>query len=101
VEPWRRIGLWRAEFNRRHEEIFRGYLRGSQLALTTRKLRFLRPDVAVADVDTSLSGVPAQPLGAQAGPDGVLHTCLLMVLVRERGSWGIAAYHNVWRSVGA
>jgi uncharacterized protein (TIGR02246 family) len=89
----------RDAFNRRHEEAFRGIYKGSTLALTTRELRFIRPDVAVVDVDTSLSGFQAPP-GVQAGPDGALHTCLLMVLVKESSSWWIAAYHNVWRSAG-
>jgi len=45
----------REEFNRRHEEIFRGYLRGTTLAMEPRLLRFLGPGVAVADIDLSLS----------------------------------------------
>jgi len=88
--------LGREAFNRRHEEGFRGIYKGTTLALTTRELRFIRPDVAVVDIDASLSGLQA-PSGVQAGPDGALHACLLMVLVKESGSWWIAAYHNVWR----
>lgn len=90
----------REAFNRRHEEIFRGFLRGTTLELTTKELRFIRPDVAVVDLDTGVSGVPAPPPGVRAAPDGALHTCLLLVLVKEGGSWWIAAYHNVWRSGG-
>jgi uncharacterized protein (TIGR02246 family) len=90
----------RDEFNRRHEEVLGGYLRGTTLALTTKELRFIRPDVAAVDIDTSLFGVQAQPPGVQAAPDGTLHTCLLLVLVKEGGTWWIAAYHNVWRSAG-
>jgi uncharacterized protein (TIGR02246 family) len=81
----------RDEFNRRHEEIFHGYLKGATLALTIRALRFIRPDVAIVDIDTTLSGVQAQPPRAQAAPDGAFHTCLLLVLVKESGSWWIAA----------
>lgn len=90
----------RDAFDRRHEEIFRGPFRGTTLALTTRELRFLRPDVAIADIDAGVSGIPAPPPGVPAAPDGALHTCLLLVLVKEGGSWWIAAYHNVWRSGG-
>jgi uncharacterized protein (TIGR02246 family) len=90
----------REAFTRRHEEGFRGIYQGTTLALTTRELRFIRPDVAVVDIDVSLSGLQAPP-GVQAGPDGTLHTCLLMVLVKEHGSWWIAAYHNVWRKAAA
>jgi uncharacterized protein (TIGR02246 family) len=88
------------EFNRRHAEIFRGYLKGTTLAMTTKELRFIRPDVAIVDIDTSLSGMRAQPPGVHAAPDGALHTSLLLVLVKESGSWWMAAYHNVWRSAG-
>jgi uncharacterized protein (TIGR02246 family) len=91
----------REEFIRRHEEIFRGYLEGSTLGLAIRQLRFVRPDVAVLDIDTSLAGVRAHPPAVQPGPDGMLHTCLLMVLVKEDDSWWITAYHNVWRSPGS
>lgn len=86
----------REAFNRRHEEGFRSIYRGSTVALTPRKLRFIRPDVAVVDIDASLSGLQAPP-GVQAGPDGALHTCLLLVLVKEGGSWWMTSYHNVWR----
>ncbi len=88
----------REEFDRRHEEVFRGAFKGTTLALSTKMLRFVRPDVAVVDIDVRLSGCRTQPPGAQADPDGALNTCLLLVLVRENGSWWIAAYHNVWRS---
>jgi len=85
-------------FNRRHEEIFRGYLKGTTLRLTIRELRFIRSDVALVDIGTSLSGMQARPPGVQAAPDGAVHTSLLLVLVKEAGSWWIAAYHNVWQS---
>jgi uncharacterized protein (TIGR02246 family) len=90
----------REAFRRRHEEGFRGIYQGTSLALTTRELRFIRPDVAVVDIDVGLSGLQGAP-GVQKGPDGALHTGLLIVLVKERGSWWMTAYHNVWRSAGA
>jgi uncharacterized protein (TIGR02246 family) len=88
----------RDEFDRRHDEVFRGPFKGTTLTMTTRRLRFLRPDLAVIDVDTGLFGAPIQPPGVQAGADGALRACLLMVLVKENEKWWIAAYHNVWRS---
>jgi len=91
----------REEFDRRHAEIFRGIFRGTALALTISKLRFVRPDVAIADIDTEVSGTPLRPQGVAIGPDGVLRSRLLMVLVKERGSWWIAAYHNVWQAAAA
>lgn len=86
------------EFNQRHEEIFRGPMKGTKMTLTPRKVRFIRPDVAIADLDCGVFDSSLQPPGVQAGADGALRTCLLMVLVKEGGSWWIAAYHNVRRS---
>jgi uncharacterized protein (TIGR02246 family) len=90
----------RDEFNLRHAEVFRGVFRGTTLALTVRKLRFLRPDVAIVDIDVGIFGCHARPPGVQVGSDGALRTCLLMVLTKDAGKWWIAAYHNVWRSTG-
>ena len=90
----------RDEFNLRHEEVFRGVFRGTTLVLTVRTLRFLRPDVAIVDVDSGVFGCHARPPGVQIGADGELHTSLLMVLTKDAGKWWIAAYHNVWRSAG-
>jgi uncharacterized protein (TIGR02246 family) len=84
------------EFVRRHAEVFRGFLRGTRIAMTARKVRFVRPDVAVADVDMTYSGFEAWPAGIRPTPDGVLHSALLMVLVKNGGGWWIAAYHNIW-----
>jgi uncharacterized protein (TIGR02246 family) len=88
----------REEFDRRHEEIFRGALKGTTITLTPRKLRFIRPDTAIVDIDCGVFGATVQPPGVQAGADGALRTCLLLVLVKQGGSWWIAAYHNVWQA---
>ena len=87
----------RDEFVRRHAEIFAGYLAGTTITLATRQLRFVGPDVAVVDVDVSLLGVKEPAAGVALDPDGAVHTCLLMVLVKAGGAWWISAYHNVWR----
>jgi uncharacterized protein (TIGR02246 family) len=89
----------REDFDRRHAEIFRGVFKGTTLAMTVRKLSFVRRDVAIADVDTEVSG--SQPQGVAVGPDGVLRSRLLMVLVLNRGAWWTAAYHNVWQATAS
>jgi uncharacterized protein (TIGR02246 family) len=93
--------LGREEFDRRHEEILGGLLRGTTVAMTIKKLRFVRPDVAVVDVVTELSGARVRPQGGQVGPDGVLRSCLLMVLLKQSNAWRITAYHNVWHGAAA
>jgi uncharacterized protein (TIGR02246 family) len=88
----------REAFDRRHADVFAGIFKGSTLAMKVKKLRFLRPDVAIVDLNTRLSGVAAPPPGVPVGADGALRSSLLMVLAKERGRWEIAAYHNVWQS---
>ena len=88
----------REEFDQRHDEIFRGAVKGSTITLTPRKIRYVRPDVAIVDLDCGVFGTKVQPPGVQPGADGSLHTSLLLVLVKEGGSWWIAAYHNVWQA---
>lgn len=86
----------RDEFDRRHEEIFRGVFKGTTLSLRPRKVRFIRPDIAIVDTECGVYGSTVRPPGVQAGTDGALRTCLMLVLVKESGSWWIDAYHNVW-----
>ena len=88
----------REAFDRRHAEVFHGVFRETTLAMTINKLHFVRPDVAIADIDTELSGARLRPQGGAVGPDGVLRSRLLMVLLKEQGAWWIAAYHNVWQA---
>jgi len=85
----------REQFDLRHADVFRGIFRGTALAMTMNKLRFVRPDVAVADIDAQVSGSRLRPQGVAVSPDGVLRSRLLMVMLKEDGVWRIAAYHNV------
>jgi uncharacterized protein (TIGR02246 family) len=91
----------REEFDRRHAAVFGGVFRDTALAMTINKLRFVRPDIALADIDTEVSGAQLRPQGVAVGADGTLRSRLLMVLVKERGAWWIAAYHNVWQAAPA
>jgi uncharacterized protein (TIGR02246 family) len=89
--------LGRDEFDRRHAEVFRGMFKDTKVAMTIKTLRFIAPNVAAVDIDTDIAGCQARPPGVAVDPDGTLHSCLLMVLVKEGGTWWISAYHNVWR----
>jgi uncharacterized protein (TIGR02246 family) len=90
----------RQDFDRRHEEVFAGIFKGTTLSMEIRKLRFLRPDVAIADIVTTLVGAKLRPPGVEVGSDGALRSALLMVLTNEQGPWEISAYHNVRQSSG-
>jgi uncharacterized protein (TIGR02246 family) len=91
------VDLGRDEVVRHAGEAFQGVLAGTKLSLTVRKLRLIRPDVAVADLDLRISGIPS-PSGAGDGPGEEVRTSLLLVLVEEGGRWQITAHHNVMQS---
>jgi uncharacterized protein (TIGR02246 family) len=84
-----------APFQKQHEYIFSTIYKGSHNEFTIGKLRFIRPDVAVADVDSVLSKTVSVPPGLARWPDGALHTKLQLVLSKENGAWQIDAFHNV------
>jgi uncharacterized protein (TIGR02246 family) len=88
----------RDAFDRRHAEVFAGIFKDAVLTMDIRKLRFVRPDVALVDIVTTLTGAKVRPPGVERGADGALSSSLLMVLTKEHERWEIAAYHNVWRS---
>lgn len=87
-------------FEARHRDIFRGIFNGVSLTLTIKNLRFVRPDVAIADMDAALSGLHRLPSGVQAGSDGLVHTSLELLLVNRSGEWWIASMHNAWVAAG-
>jgi len=84
------VDLGRDEVVRTAEEAFQGVLAGTKISLTVRKLRLLRPDVAVADLDTRVSGLPG----------GEARISQMLVLVEEDGRWWITAQHNVVQAAG-
>jgi uncharacterized protein (TIGR02246 family) len=85
----------REEFEERHAQIFKTIYKGSVLKQSIGKLRFVRPDVAIVDINVELSGVLSVPPGVRTDPDHVIRTKLQLVLVNEKGDWWITAYHNV------
>jgi uncharacterized protein (TIGR02246 family) len=85
----------RDAFRDRHDAVFRTVFKGSTLTLRISTLRFIRTDVAIADMDAELRGFTTLSGGYTAMPDGAVRSRLLMVLVREHGEWWISAYHNV------
>lgn len=85
----------KAGFVKQHETILRTIFAGSRIAFTVDTVRFVRPDVAVVEIDSALTGVRSAPVGAGLGSDGTLHSRLQEVWTREDGRWQIAAFHNV------
>ncbi len=82
-------------FVKQHAMIFSTIYKGSHNEFSIGKITFIRPDVAVVDIDGALSGATRFPPGLKPGPDGALHVKLQEVMTREHGKWQIAAFHNV------
>jgi uncharacterized protein (TIGR02246 family) len=90
------IDMSRDEVVRTAEEAFQGVLAGTKVSLAVRKLRLVRPDVAVADLDTRVSGMQV----AGDGPGGEVLISQMLVLLKEDDRWWITAQHNAMQSAG-
>lgn len=84
-----------APFEEDHKQIFATIYKASSLQWEITRIKFLRPDVAVVDVDSHLSGFTRLPPGIKAEPDGRFHCKIQMVLTKDKAEWWIAAFHNV------
>jgi uncharacterized protein (TIGR02246 family) len=85
----------RQAFEERHAELFETIYKGSVLKQSIGKLRFVRPDVAIVDIDVELTGFLRAPTGISTETDQVGRAKLQMVLIKEKTVWWITAYHNV------
>jgi uncharacterized protein (TIGR02246 family) len=84
------LDLGRDEVVRTAEEAFQGVLAGTKFSTAVRKVRLVRPDVAVVDLDTRVSGMPG----------GEVRISQMLVLLQEDDRWWITAQHNVMQSAG-
>jgi uncharacterized protein (TIGR02246 family) len=84
------LDLGRDEVVHTAAEAFQGVLAGTRLSPTVRKVRLVRPDVAVVDLDTRVSGMPG----------GEVRISQMLVLVAEDDRWWITAQHNAMQSAG-
>lgn len=73
-----------------------GTFKGTKLAMTPTRIRFVRPDVAIADLETVVSELPGRTSpGVQARAGGTIRTRLQEVFVKEGKDWSVESYHNV------
>ena len=81
----------------RHEEIFKGKFYKTTLHQNIVSLRFVRPDVAIVETLTWITGFSkaGPPPGAHLDTKGRLFTRLLQVMVKDKDAWQITVYHNV------
>jgi uncharacterized protein (TIGR02246 family) len=84
----------RQAFIDRHDFVFKGQFHGSTLKQDIVSLKFVRPDVAIVEVLTSVAGIQKLSPGTNTDDKGRLRTRLLQVIAKDGGEWKIVAYHN-------
>jgi uncharacterized protein (TIGR02246 family) len=89
------VSRGRAEIERRQSELFSAYFKGSLLALKVRRIRFLKPDVAIVEIDTEVSRFHKAPPAVFVDTEKVIRTRLLQVMVKSGSDWTIASFHGV------
>jgi uncharacterized protein (TIGR02246 family) len=80
---------------KQHEVIFQGIFKNTTLNQDVASLRFIRPDVAIVQTVTTVTGATESPLGVTRDDKGRIRTRLLQVVAKEAGVWKIVTYHNV------
>ena len=78
-----------------HREILATFYKGTTKHHLIRRIRFVRPDVAIVDIDNEVWGVKQMPAGIAVPTDGILRTQLMEVFVWQGDRWWLEAYHNV------
>ena len=81
-------------FTKQHEFLFGGPFHGSTLHQDVISLQFIRPDVAVVEVLTAVTGIQMLSPGTSTDKKGRLRTRLLQVMVKAGDEWKITHYHN-------
>jgi uncharacterized protein (TIGR02246 family) len=81
-------------FLKQHEVIFAGIFKNTTLKQDVVSLKFIRPDVAIVETLTTVSGAGANPPGVAHDERGDFHTRLMQVVAKRDGVWKIVAYHN-------
>jgi uncharacterized protein (TIGR02246 family) len=85
----------RPAFEKRHGDILTTFYKGTTKHHVVRRIRFVTPEVAIADIDNEVRGVTAMPAGIAVPKDGIVKTQLMEIFVHRDGAWWIEAYHNV------
>ena len=88
------VARGRAEVDKRIAEVLSAW-RGTRIALKVRKVRVLKPDVALVEADAELTGWKKLPPGFRAEDDQILRSRLLQVFQKEAGAWRVAASYEV------
>ncbi|PYO46751.1 MAG: DUF4440 domain-containing protein [Gemmatimonadetes bacterium] len=81
-------------FLKQHQVIFDTIFKNTNLNQRVISLKFVRPDVAVVETVTAVSGIAQPPAGVALDEKGRLRTRLMQIIAKDNGTWKIVAYHN-------
>jgi uncharacterized protein (TIGR02246 family) len=81
-------------FLKQHQVIFDGVFKNTTLNQRVVSLEFIRPDVAVVQTVSTVSGVAQAGNGIMLDEKGRIRTRLLQIVAKNHGIWKIVTYHN-------
>jgi uncharacterized protein (TIGR02246 family) len=81
-------------FLKQHRVIFEGIFKNTRLNQRVISLEFVRPEVAIVQTVTTVSGMALAPAGVARDAKGRIRTRLLQIVAKEGGVWKIVTYHN-------
>lgn len=85
----------RAEIERRHDDIFKTIFARSRVVVTTERVRFSSPSVAIAETEHALRDYDRLPPGIRpTDADGTLRTRMRYVWELRADGWRIVAAQN-------
>ena len=82
-------------FLKQHEVIFKGIFKKTTVNQEVASLKFIRPDLAIVETVTTVTGAAQTPPGVTRDSKGRIRTRLMQVAMKSGGAWTIVAYHNV------
>ena len=88
------FSVGKAPFLAQHEHIFTTIYKGSTNHQAIQHIKLVKPDVAIVDTLSVVTGALHVPPGIQL-IDGAINARLEQVLVRQSDGWWVASFHNV------
>jgi len=97
TNPFGMVFQGRRAIEKRHAEIFSGMFHEIRETVSVRRVRFLRPDVAIVATDSEVTNYQSLPPAiASSVTDGVFYSCATQTFVKDNGRWRIVARQDVW-----
>jgi uncharacterized protein (TIGR02246 family) len=97
TNPFGMVFQGRAAIESRHAEIFSGMFREIRETVSVRRVRFLRPDVAIVATDSEVTNYQSlPPVIASSITGGVFYSRSTQTFVRDNGTWRIVNRHDAW-----